>query len=212
MKTICPIPPKSQRGFSLLEVLVSVFILSIGLLAMVGLQAASLKGNFESRAQATGTRLAEEIAELMRSNKNVAINTVPANNPYLINLSTTAAAPAGPGCGLPTSAGACATPLNVAQRDVAEWIGRVRAELPSARVVICEDATPHEPATGLPQWDCSNNGGTMVVKIGWTRSNTLSGATGADATTANATNLGAFDNALRPAVTLTVIAGSGVLP
>jgi type IV pilus assembly protein PilV len=198
----------TQHGFSLLEVLVSVFILTFGLLAMAGLQAASLKVNFDARLQATGTRLADEIAEMMRSNKDVAIDLSAANNPYLVDLMPATAVP-NPGCGLPASPGACMTPQAVAQRDVFEWVTRLRTELPDARIVICQDATPHEPATGLPQWACTNSGGVMVVKIGWTRSNTLVGATAADATAANQTNLGAFDKALRPAVTLSVIAGAG---
>lgn len=188
----------------MMEVLISVIVLSFGVLGMVGLQAASLQANRESRLQATAVRFGEEIGELMRSNKAVAVDTVAANNPYLISSMTAT----NPACGYPTSAGACATMAQIAQRDVYEWLQRIQAELPGARVVICEDSTPYESTLGLPQWACSNSGGVMVVKIGWTRSSTQKGATGTDATDTTTVNTGAFDKALRPAVTLSVIAGS----
>ena len=56
----------AQKGFSLIEILVSIVILSFGLLGIVGLQASSMKANREARLQSTGVKLAEEIAELIR--------------------------------------------------------------------------------------------------------------------------------------------------
>jgi type IV pilus assembly protein PilV len=200
-------PPKPlhhvQHGFSLIEVLVSVIVLSFGLLGMVGLQAASLQANREARLQSTAVRLGEEMGELMRSNKITSIQNTEAANPYLISSMTATS----PGCGYPTSAAGCVTAEETAQRDVFEWLERVDSELPGARVVICQDATPQDTG-GLPQWTCSNSGGVMVIKIGWTRANTLKGATGTDATSTTDVNEGAFDKALRPAVIFPVIAGS----
>jgi type IV pilus assembly protein PilV len=192
-----------QRGFSLVEVLISIIVLSFGMLGMVGLQAASLQANRDSRLHSTAVRLGEEMGEMMRSNKATAVLTTAAANPYLVSSLTASS----PNCGFPTSSAACATAFAVAQRDVYEWLQRVNSELPGARVAICEDTTPYTSA-GLPQWACSNSGGTMVVKIGWTRASTLTAATGTDATDTSTTNTGAFDKALRPAVVLTVIAGS----
>lgn len=196
-------PKRTQQGFSLVEVLISVIVLSFGMLGMVGLQAASLKANRESRLQATAVRFGEEMGELMRSNKITAVLTTSGANPYLISSMTATS----PNCGYPISSAACTTPEAVAQRDVYEWLQRVNSELPGAKVAICEDSTPYT-SDGLPQWACSNSGGTMVVKIGWTRSSTITGASGTDATDTTSVNTGAFDKALRPGVVLTVIAGS----
>jgi type IV pilus assembly protein PilV len=190
-----------QQGFSLLEVLIAILVLCFGVLGMVGLQAASLQVNREARLQSSAIRLAEEMAEMMRGNKDVAVNLT--TSPYLLS-STTATSP---NCGYPSSSAACTTTNAVAQRDVYEWLERVKAELPGSKVVICQDSTPYDTA-GLPQWACSDTGGTVVLKMGWTRSNTLRGASGADATTTSGANTGAFDKALRPAVTFPLIPGS----
>jgi type IV pilus assembly protein PilV len=70
-----------SQGFSLLEVLISMVILSFGLLGMVGLQAAALQANRQARIQASAGSLARELAEMMRGNKDVGLLT--AGNPYL---------------------------------------------------------------------------------------------------------------------------------
>ena len=53
---------KKESGFSLLEVLISILILSFGILGMVGLQASSLQISREARLQASAVRFAEEMA------------------------------------------------------------------------------------------------------------------------------------------------------
>lgn len=202
-------PAQREAGFSLLEVLISILVLCFGILGLVGLQAASLQANREARLQATAVRLAEELAEMMRGNKTIATQLT--GNPYMVT-STTAT---NPGCGLPgqtacgnyVAADRVANSTAIAQRDIYEWLERVKVELPGPRVTICQDNAPYDTA-GLPQWTCSNSGGTIVLKIGWTRSNTLRGATGTDATDTSSANLGAFDKALRPAVTFPLTPGS----
>ena len=68
------------KGFSLIEVLISIIILSFGLLGMVGLQAAALQANRDARLQSVATTLGRELAEKMRGNKAVAVLLA---NPYL---------------------------------------------------------------------------------------------------------------------------------
>lgn len=55
-----------NAGFSLIEVLVAIVVLSFGLLGMVGLQAASLQANRDARLQSTAILLARDLAEAMR--------------------------------------------------------------------------------------------------------------------------------------------------
>lgn len=196
---------RHMQGFSLLEVLVSIVVLSFGVLGAVGLQAASLQSNREAKLQAVATRFGEELAELMRSNKSVAV--LASSNPYLFTIKSGETDPTNPACGYPGKS-ACADGDATAKRDVYEWWKRVDLAIPGARVAVCQDSTPYETATGLPQWTCSNSGGTLAIKIGWTRSNTLRGATGTDATDTSAANTGAFDKALRPGVVFPITPGS----
>jgi type IV pilus assembly protein PilV len=77
-----------------------------------------------------------------------------------------------------------------------EWLARVDAELPRARVKICHDAAPFDSTTNLPTWNCTDAvADPIVVKIGWTRNTTQSGSE-------------ALERATRPSVLLSVTAGS----
>src|SRR5665647_1026487 len=76
---------REQSGFSLLEVLIAIIILSIGMLGAVGMQATAIQSNKEARNQATATTFARELAEKMRGNHTVAIKTAAADNPYLFD-------------------------------------------------------------------------------------------------------------------------------
>jgi len=192
-------PPHPHAGFTLVEVLVSIVVLSFGLLGMVGLQAASLQANRDARLQSVASLLARDLAEMIRGNKDVANLTT--GNPYQGSFSSPMAA-ANPNYCLSVGKPACATPAESAQAEITEWLARADAELPGARVVVCADSAPFD-ANGLPQWACtapaSTSSNLMAIKIGWTRSTTNK------ATKTTDTNL---DLATIPTIVLPVTAGS----
>lgn len=160
-----------QRGLSLVEVLVAVVVLSIGVLGAVGMQAASMQSTKEVRNQAVAVALVKELAEKMRGNHAVAIDTTPAANPYLRDATLP------PSAILPVPSPNCATasctPAQMAAWDIWEWQLRLRDALPSPRVRICMDAAPFNSA-GEAQWDCtaSGNGDVAVIKLAWNRTDT----------------------------------------
>lgn len=59
----------TQRGMSLVEVLVTVVLISVGLLGVAALQLSSLKGNQESYARSQAAMLAGDILDRMRANQ-----------------------------------------------------------------------------------------------------------------------------------------------
>jgi type IV pilus assembly protein PilV len=61
--------PRQQRGFGLLEVLVTVIVLSVGLLGLAGLQATSLRFNSSAYQRSQATHLAYDLADRMRANR-----------------------------------------------------------------------------------------------------------------------------------------------
>lgn len=63
---------KQQNGFSLLEILISVLVLSVGILGMAGLQVSSLKFNQTASIRSQATILAYEITDRMRTNRQAA--------------------------------------------------------------------------------------------------------------------------------------------
>ena len=63
-------PISKPAGFSLLEILIAIFILAIGLLGLAALQTTSLKNNHSAQYRTTATVLAYDIIERMRLNQN----------------------------------------------------------------------------------------------------------------------------------------------
>ena len=58
----------NQKGFTLVEILITIIVLSIGLLGLAGLQISGLRANMSSEARSKATVLANDIAERMRTN------------------------------------------------------------------------------------------------------------------------------------------------
>lgn len=174
--SVLSISSSRQHGFSLLEVLVSVIVLSFGVLGMVGLQAAALKSNRDARLQSEALGLARELAEMMRANPSVATKTAEADNPYLGNFQTGSMVPRSPSNCLDTSSTArCVDNVAVANAQMTEWLARADRVLPGIRVVVCMDTAPYD-AEGLPQWGCtaptSAEQNISFIKLGWTREDT----------------------------------------
>lgn len=184
-------------GFSLVEVLVSIVVFSFGLLGMAGMQAASLQSNREARLQSSAVVLARELAETIRGNKNIGI--LATSNPYIGSFSTSplTASTASYCLNVATGTTACTNTTDIANAQMTEWLSRLDAELPGARVDVCFDATPFD-ASGLPQWACSGTGDVIVVKIGWTRGST----------NRSSTNSTPLERATIPSIVVPVTAGS----
>jgi type IV pilus assembly protein PilV len=189
---------RTQHGFSLLEVLISILILSFGVLGMVGLQAAALQANREARLQSVAGTLARELAEMMRGNKD--IGNLTAGNPYLGSFSGALTPPTPAYClNVATGTTACTNTTALANSQMTEWLSRVSKDLPGARVEVCQDSAPFD-ASGVPRWACAAGatGDTLVIKIGWTRGSTDKTLTGA----------AAFEKATVPSVVFPITPGS----
>ncbi len=62
------------RGFTLIEALVALLVLSIGLLGVAALQLSSLRSNHSSSLRSQATLLAYDIVDRMRANQSAATN------------------------------------------------------------------------------------------------------------------------------------------
>jgi type IV pilus assembly protein PilV len=141
-----------QSGFTLIEVLVSVIILSIGLVGVAGLQAISLKNNQSAFMRSQATALAYDMADRMRS--NVLSATTGLYDP-------TAAATTS-GC---TSTSGCSEQA-MAENDLAEWNAAITTYLPMGQGYVCIDSTPDD-GTGFGDPQCDGSGTLLAVKVWW---------------------------------------------
>ncbi len=123
-----------QKGSSLLEVLITMLIMSFGLLALGGLAAASLQYSKISQFQTIGAQLAADYGDRMRGN----VAGFRAEN---YNL-TTAYSGASAAVTVPTcSVAALCTPAELAAIDIAEWMNALRRRLPGGGAYVTHDAT-----------------------------------------------------------------------
>ncbi|MES2757302.1 MAG: type IV pilus modification protein PilV [Pseudomonadota bacterium] len=120
-----------QQGFSLLEVLITMLIVSFGMLGIAGLIVVSLKNNQGSYARGQASLLVNDMVDRMRANRGAAEKSP---SPY--NLALTAA-PAG---------------TTVAANDLAEWRAALAASIPSGTgSVAVDDAS--KKVTITVQWN-----------------------------------------------------------
>lgn len=126
--SIGPAAPLRVRGTTMIEVLIALLILSIGLLGLAGLQAASLKFNHSSYMRTHADNMANDIVDRMRANRKAA-----RNGDYDIEFG---ADPAGD---------------SIAAADLGGWLTALERTLPGAEGRITVDAD--DMATIRIRWD-----------------------------------------------------------
>ena len=74
-----PFPPerreRPQRGMTLLEVLVSLLVFSLGILGIVGLQARAIQYSFDAEDRSRAATIANEVVATMWANKTMSLTT-----------------------------------------------------------------------------------------------------------------------------------------
>lgn len=155
---------KRNLGFTLLEVLIALVVLSIGLLGLAGLQLTSLQASNDSYGRTQATILAYDIADRMRANVPAAIN-----GNYIISPGTPPAAPA-----VDCTATSCTT-AQMAQDDTFDWFQQVTTAnvLPGGTArITCDDLDDNDDgdsiAAGAFDPDDDNRPGTDDMGAGGT--------------------------------------------
>lgn len=110
-RPICSSGPRRDRGFSLLEVLIALLVLSIGLLGLAGLQVFSLKYNHQSYERTQATLMTYDIADRMRANPEGVFGG------NYDSIGKTDAAPSYVDC----ASAACSAGADIANFDIAMW-------------------------------------------------------------------------------------------
>ena len=132
-----------MTGFTLIEVLIALLVLSVGLLGLASLQAKGLKMNYSAYSRTQAVLLANDITDKMRANptqiaagkfNNV---TAPTANPDCLN--------------------ATCNPDELADHDIANWYLALQRDLPNGDGTITRNGTVF---TVTVMWDDERNGAT----------------------------------------------------
>lgn len=82
---------RTSKGFTLIEVLIAVLILSIGLLGVAGTLVVASHSASSNYLRQQGVQYAYGIVDRMHANPHVAINPTSSANPYIVSLAAPAA-------------------------------------------------------------------------------------------------------------------------
>lgn len=140
----------------MVEIMVAIFVLSIGLLGLASLQTLSVRNNTSAYHRSIATQLAYDMADRMRANPaGVASNAY--NSPTATENTNCLTVT---GC----------SPAAMADHDMYEWsaaasVGSLPNVLPSGSGIVCLDSTPTDGTSAANA--CDGTGTGYVVKIWW---------------------------------------------
>lgn len=153
---------KKHSGFSLIEVLIAIFVLALGLLGSASLQMRSLQQNQSAYFRSQATILAYDMADRMRANAT-GLQAGDYNNPTANDNDCSS---------ITASTVATCTATQMAEHDMYEWAGNgatinnIAEILPNGSAIVCLDSTPDDGSAAVPA--CDGNGTVYAIKLWWT--------------------------------------------
>ncbi|SFC53591.1 type IV pilus modification protein PilV [Massilia yuzhufengensis] len=154
-----------MHGFTLVEVLVALFVLAVGVVGAGATQLTAERTRQQSALISEAAQLAASLAARMQVNPSVS-RLPDASNPYL-TFSYDAAG------GMPSAPALCfggtsCTPAQLAEFDLYEMRQALHAQFPRGRIEVCRDGSPWDSAVRRYRWSCDGAAGALpVVKLGW---------------------------------------------
>lgn len=147
---------RKQSGFTLIEVLVSTLVLTVGILGVAAMQMVSFQTNQSAYMRSQAIYLAQDIFDRMRANREGYHDTTVYD---AVDTADTGTIPSDPNC--ITSTNGC-TPTQMAQQDLREWaqnfynvtgVDDYRPRLLNGRGVLARTAAGDEEFTVTVSWD-----------------------------------------------------------
>lgn len=160
-----PMDPSRVRGFTMLETLISILILSFGLLGIAGIYVAGVQNNKSANLRTLATQQAYDMADRMRANLAGLTVPLPAMPYYHLPTATLTAS-----CYATTNC----TPQQMAENDYYEWNNAASTTsnarvLPGGFGITCLDSTPNDGT-----WNgtavthaCDALGTAYAIKVWW---------------------------------------------
>lgn len=149
-----------QAGFTLVEILVSLLILSVGMLGMAGIQVSGLRNSATSTYRTDATQLSYDIADFMRANKMAVSSNDFATISYAYSDTLTDPQKSCLQATTTATVSSC-TASEMALVNVYDWVSRARQKLPNASVSVqCNDLDTTDTDT------CTDNS-THAITLTW---------------------------------------------
>ena len=143
------------KGFTLLEILVTLVVLSIGLLGLAGLQMNGLRSNHSAYMRSQATILTQDIADRMRVNRTSTITGA-----YDIGLGDL------PNATTCSGTGANCAPSTIATADLYQWKSHLSDFLPQGDGSIERVTTGAKTLVTITiQWDDSKGQNAPVQLV-----------------------------------------------
>lgn len=170
-----------QRGFSMIEVLVTLLIISLALLGTAGLQAYSMRLNQSGQFRSQAVFLVADLAERIEANQPGAVRGayVLAQSSTANILSTVCATGM---CGCLPLPGDCTALANF---DLSQWQNAVAATLPQGSWEVCIDSNRDNVCDPGPVF---TNPITYMIKVSWVDRRTDTTHAAYDATSSTGIN------------------------
>lgn len=152
---IATLNPGNQRGFSLLEILITLILTTVGILGVVAMQSRSIQYTQDAVERNTAIMLSEQLIGVMRANVCAIYDKVPPAVPIAQDLKSSSlfyTTNTSGGC----TGNPAATTRATAQRNA--WISELEAALPSADHNVCRSSIPEV---------CDGQGSMLEIRISW---------------------------------------------
>lgn len=166
-----------SRGFTLLEVLVALVVISIGLLGIAAMQASAITSTHSSQTESLVALEARSLADAMQVNTTYWHGELYPTNPFTVSVASGSTTATVSDSTLNTAAdckaNAC-TPQQLAAYDVQTWGKQLNAQVPGAvGNIACLAASPSE----------------CTITVTWTQKASVATNKGTESTATTANNM-----------------------
>ena len=153
-----------QRGFTLIEVLVALMVLSLGLLGLAVLQTVGLRYNNQSYQRTQAVLQAYDIIDRMRANKD---NNATVNATY--DNVALGSEPSSPDCSSSTLSAPYCSETDMANYDIYSWNNANSQVLSNGQGAVCRGTFTY---TGALPTSCTVQGSIYDVAVTWMENGT----------------------------------------
>jgi type IV pilus assembly protein PilV len=158
-----------HSGFSLVEVMVALLVISIGLLGIAKMQALAISTTGSARLRSLGALEAGSLASMMRADRSYWASSAVAGTPLTVKVQGPSILSSSDGViqvapPVDCSAAVCSTPLQMANYDLGQWAQSVNTVITNEfATILCQQPAPVAPVPAEPV--------TCSISIAWAETN-----------------------------------------